>query len=151
MLSHLNNNEPHTPNPTTIHILYSSRLPPHQETTSANAVLDQILFLPRLCQIVRSQESSHRLRISLDLFLTDLASSSDLFSSGSPSDLKIHPVRISDRDLRSAVVGRDGELDSRGTVCYVCGPPGMTDSVVEKLVKMLGDGGEQRVFFEKWW
>ncbi|KAJ5503985.1 Riboflavin synthase-like beta-barrel [Penicillium fimorum] len=151
ILSHLNNNEPHTPNPTTIHVLYSSRLPQDQEKASTDAVLDQILFLPRLRQIVRSQESSHRLRISLDLFLTDLASSPNLFSSGYPSDLKIHPVRISDRDLRSAAVGTDGELDSRGTVCYVCGPPGMTDSIVEKLVGMLGDGGEQRVFFEKWW
>lgn len=151
MLSHLNNNEPHTPNPTTIHILYSSRLPHVQEAASADAILDQILFLPRLRQIVRSQESSHRLRISLDLFLTDLSSSPDLLSSGSPSELKIHRERISDRDLRSAALGTDGELDSRGTVCYVCGPPDMTDSIVEKLVEILGDGGEQRVFFEKWW
>ncbi|KAJ5253363.1 hypothetical protein N7505_012026 [Penicillium chrysogenum] len=151
MLSHLNNNEPHTPNPKTIHILYSSRLPQHQGTGSADAILDQVLFLPRLRQIIRSQESSHRLRISLDLFLTDLASSSDLLSSGSPSDLKIHPGRISDHDLRSAAVGTGDELDSQGTVCYVCGPPDMTDSIVEKLVAILGDDGEQRVFFEKWW
>ncbi|CAG7979114.1 unnamed protein product [Penicillium nalgiovense] len=150
MLSHLNNNEPHTANPT-IHILYSSRLPQGQGTGSADAILDQILFLPRLRQIIRSQESSHRLHISLDLFLTDLASSSDLLSSGSPSDLKIHPDRISDHDLRSAAVGTGGELDSQGTVCYVCGPPDMTDSIVEKLVEILGDGGKQRVFFEKWW
>ncbi|OQE15780.1 hypothetical protein PENFLA_c030G00095 [Penicillium flavigenum] len=148
MLSHLSNNEPHTANPKTIHILYSSRLPQDQGTGSADAILDQILFLPRLRQIIRSQESSHRLRISLDLFLTDLASSSDLLSSGSPSDLKIHPDRISDHDLRSAAVGAGGESDSHGTVCYVCGPPDMTDSIVEKLVEMLG---EQRVFFEKWW
>ena len=151
MLSHLNNNEPHTPNPKTIHILYSSRLPQHQGTGSADAILDQVLFLPRLRQIIRSQESSHRLRISLDLFLTDLASSSDLLSSGSPSDLKIHPGRISDHDLRSAAMGTGDELDSQGTVCYVCGPPDMTDSIVEKLVAILGDDGEQRVFFEKWW
>ncbi|KAJ5597457.1 hypothetical protein N7537_007541 [Penicillium hordei] len=151
MLSHLNNNEPLTPNPTAIHVLYSSRLPQDRETASADAVLDQILFLPRLRQIVQSQESSHRLRISLDLFLTDLASSPDLLSSGSPSDLKIHRERISDRDLSSAALGTHGELNSRGTVCYVCGPPGMTDSIVEKLVEILGDGGEQRVFFEKWW
>jgi hypothetical protein len=151
MLSHLNNNEPHTPNPKTIHILYSSRLPQDQGTGSADAILDQILFLPRLRQIIRSQESSHRLHISLDLFLTDLSSSSDLLSSGSPSDLKIHPDRISYHDLRSAAVGPGGELDSQGTVCYVCGPPDMTDSIVEKLVEMLGNGGEQRVFFEKWW
>ncbi|KAJ5868737.1 hypothetical protein N7534_003290 [Penicillium rubens] len=151
MLSHLNNNETHTPNPKTIHILYSSRLPQHQGTGSADAILDQVLFLPRLRQIIRSQESSHRLRISLDLFLTDLASSSDLLSSGSPSDLKIHPGRISDHDLRSAAVGTGDELDPQGTVCYVCGPPDMTDSIVEKLVAILGDDGEQRVFFEKWW
>ena len=151
MLSHLNNNEPHTPSPKTIRILYSSRLPQNQGTGSVDAVLDQILFLPRLRQIMRSQESSHRLSISLDLFLTDLASSSNLLSSVSPSDLKIHPDRISDDDLRSAAVGTGGESDSQGTVCYVCGPPGMTDSIVGKLVEMLGDGGEQRVFFEKWW
>ncbi|KAG0159755.1 hypothetical protein PDIDSM_7279 [Penicillium digitatum] len=151
ILSHLNNNEPHTPNPTTIAILYSSRLPQDRETASANTTLDQILFLPRLRQIFRSQESSHRLRISLDLFLTDLASSPDLLSSGSPSDIKIHARRINDRDLRSAAVGIDGGLDSQGTVCYVCGPPGMTDFIVKKLVLILGNGGEQRVFFEKWW
>ncbi|KGO73348.1 Riboflavin synthase-like beta-barrel [Penicillium italicum] len=135
MLSHLNNNEPHTPNPTSIHILYSSRLPQDRETASADAVLDQILFLPRLRQIVRSQESSHRLRISLDLFLTNLASSPNLRSFRSPSDMNVHRWRISDRDLRSATVGTDGELDPRGT----------------KLVEILGDGGAQRVFFEKWW
>ncbi|KAK4865255.1 hypothetical protein LT330_001878 [Penicillium expansum] len=151
MLSHLNNNEPHTPNPTTIRFLYSSRLPKNRETVSADAVLDQVLFLPRLRQIVRSQEISHRLRISLDLFLTNLGSSPDLLSSGSPPDIKIHPRKISDQDLRSAAVGTDGKLDSRGTVCYVCGPPGMIDSIVEKLVEILGEGGEQRVFFEKWW
>ncbi|OQE43236.1 hypothetical protein PENCOP_c003G03583 [Penicillium coprophilum] len=151
MLSHFINNEPHTPNPTTIRILYSSRLTQDLENASADAVLDQILFLPRLRQIVRSQENSHRLRISLDLFLTDLASSPNLFSSRSPTDIKIHPVRISDSDLRSAAVGKGGEMDTRGTVCYVCGPPGMTDSVVEKLIGMLGEGGAQRVFFEKWW
>ncbi len=151
MLSHLNNNEPHSPNHKTIHILYSSRLPEDDKSASAETLLDQILFLPRLRQIVQSQESSHRLHISLDLFLTNLTKSSDLFALGSPSDLRIHPERISDHDLRAAAIGGDGALDAQGTVCYVCGPPGMTDSVVERLIPMLGEGGEQRVFFEKWW
>ncbi|KAJ5779697.1 hypothetical protein N7457_007417, partial [Penicillium paradoxum] len=151
MLSHLNNNEPHTPNPKTIRILYSSRLLQDHETVTAETALDQVLFLPRLRQIIRSQESSHRLHISLDLFLTDLGSSSSLLASGSPSGIKIHSERISDRDLRAAATGEDGELDPQGTVCYVCGPPAMTDAVVEKMAQMLGEVGEQRVFFEKWW
>lgn len=150
MLSHLNNNEPHSLNRKTIRILYSSRVP-EDESASAETVLDQILFLPRLRQIIRSQETSHRLHISLDLFLTNLTMSSDLLALGSSSDLKIHPERISDRHLHAAAIGKDGELDPQGTVCYVCGPPGMTDSVVERLIPMLGEGGEQRIYFEKWW
>lgn len=67
--------------------------------------------------------------------------------------------RIERDDLRRAVNeldGRDGsgngvemDLDKR-TVCYVCGPPTMTDRIVAELVGLLRDG-EQRVFFEKWW
>jgi hypothetical protein len=147
----LNNNEPHTTKPKTIRVLYSSRLPRDHEKASAGTKLDQILFLPRIRQIIKSQECSHRLQISLDLFLTNLASSSDLGPAGSLSDINIHAERISDTDLRAAALGKDSELDPRSTVCYVCGPPAMTDAVVEKLVQILGKGGEQRVLFEKWW
>ncbi|KAJ5567662.1 hypothetical protein N7535_006968 [Penicillium sp. DV-2018c] len=149
ILSHLNNNEPHTTKPKTIRVLYSSRLP--QGTASTDTKLDAILFLPRIRQIIRSQESSHRLQISLDLFLTNLASSADLISAGSTSDITIHTGRISDADLRAAALGTDAELDPRGTVCYVCGPPPMTDAVVESLRQILGEDGIQRVLFEKWW
>lgn len=151
MLSHLNNNEPQTPTPSNIHILYTSRLPHGYETLLADKVLDQVLFLPRLRQIIRSQETSHRVQISLDLFLTDIAPSSDLLTSGSPSDIAIHASRISDGDLRSAVDNEENGLDPRKTVCYVCGPPSMTDSIVERLGGMLGEGAEKRIFFEKWW
>ncbi|KAJ5138398.1 uncharacterized protein N7515_003246 [Penicillium bovifimosum] len=150
ILSHLNNKGPHTNNPKTIRVLYSSRLPQDQGTASADTKLDQILFLPRIRQIIRSQESSHRLQISLDLFLTNLASA-DLMSAGSTSDINIHTERISGADLRAAALGKDTELDPRGTVCYVCGPPPMTDAVVESLGQILGEGGRQRVLFEKWW
>lgn len=130
-----------------IHFLYSTRLRQSHETASSNIDLNQILFLPRLRQITRSQLHSHRLRISLDLFLTDLTS----VSPESPADLTIHSRRISEHDLRTAVVGGHGTLDPRETVCYVCGPPQMTDETVELLKGVLGEGGEQRVFFEKWW
>lgn len=130
-----------------IHFLYSTRLPQDPETASSIKDLDQILFLPRLRQIIHSQLHSHRLRISLDLFLTDSTS----VSSEPPADLTIHSRRISEQDLRTAVVGGQGKLDPAETVCYVCGPPQMTDETVELLKGVLGEGGEQRVFFEKWW
>lgn len=132
-----------------IHFFYSTRLSRGHDSASLNTALDQILFLPRLRQIIRSQLHSQRLRISLDLFLTDLTPSASL--SGSPADLVIHPRRIREHDLRLAVKGGDGTLDPRDTVCYVCGPPQMTDEMVELLKGVLGDGGEQRIFFEKWW
>lgn len=151
ILSHLNNNQPQTPTPSTIHILYTSRLPHGHETLPADEVLDQVLFLRRLRQILLSQETSHRLQISLDLFLTNVAPSSDLLTSGSPSDITIHSSRISDSDLRFAVGSKENGLDPCETVCYVCGPPAMTDSIVERLQGMLGEDAEKRIFFEKWW
>lgn len=113
-----------------------------------DTVLDEILFLPRLRQIIRTQTLSQRLRISLDIFLTN--SSPGLVASGSPPDLTIHPRRISEADLRAAVVG-DGKFGPDQTVAYVCGPPRMTDDIVESLKGVLGEDGDQRVFFEKWW
>lgn len=132
-----------------IHFFYSTRLPRGHNSAITNTALDQILFLPRLRQILRSQLQAQRLRISLDLFLTDLAPNGEFPES--PSDLVIHPRRVSEHDLSLAVKGADGTLDPRDTVCYVCGPPQMTDEMVEMLKGILGDGGEQRVFFEKWW
>ncbi|GLI76487.1 hypothetical protein PoHVEF18_004760 [Penicillium ochrochloron] len=149
ILSHLNNQTEST-QPLNIHFLYSSRLPQGHETASPDESLNQILFLPRIRQIIRSQRQSHRLRISLDLFLTD-SNSSHLTPSSAPADLTIHSKRIEKSDLLSAVVGGDGKLDPQESVAYVCGPPQMTDEMVELLKCMLGEGGEQRVFFEKWW
>lgn len=129
-------------------VLYTSRLPRGQETASLDALLDQILFLPRLREIIRSQALSRRLRISLDLFLTNLSSS--LAATGSP-DLTIHSRRISEGDIRAAVVGGDGTCHPQETVAYICGPPQMTDEMVEFLKGILGEDGDKRVFFEKWW
>lgn len=114
-----------------------------------DTALDQILFLPRLRQIILSQSLSRRLHISLDLFLTN--SFSDLAVSAAPTDLKIHPRRISESDLNAAVVGGDDKFDPQETVAYICGPPQMTDEMVESLKGVLGEDGDKRVFFEKWW
>lgn len=149
ILSHLNNQTERT-QPLNIHFLYSSRLPQGHKTASPEESLNQILFLPRIRHIIRSQGQSHRLRISLDLFLTD-SNASRLTPASSPADLTIHSKRIEKHDLLSAVVGGDGKLDPRESVAYVCGPPQMTDEMIELLKGILGEGGEQRVFFEKWW
>lgn len=49
-----------------------------------------------------------------------------------------------------AVRGADGSVKPEETVCYLCGPPGMTDEFVALLKGLLGDG-QERIFFEKWW
>lgn len=150
ILSHLNNNDPSTPNPNTatlhINILYTARLP-----SPGSTALDQILFLPRLREIIRSQSHSQspRLRISLELFLTNLADDSPLVASP-PDGLIIHSRRIKRQDLQAAVIGEDGEVNPAETVCYVCGPPAMTDEFVDVLRGLLG-GEKDRVLSEKWW
>lgn len=55
--------------------------------------------------------------------------------------------RISNEDLEDALGPVEGR---KGTVCYVCGVPGMTDWVVERLSRADGLNSE-RVFCEKWW
>ncbi|KAJ5637985.1 hypothetical protein N7490_007864 [Penicillium lividum] len=146
IISHINQTK--TKNPLNVQILYSSRLPQGQETETSESVLEQILFLPRIRHIIRSQGPSSQLRISLDVFLTSASTSQ--FPSESPADLNIHLRRISEQDLRSALVGGRNKPDPQHTVAYVCGPPAMTDELVEKLQGILGDK-PQRVLFEKWW
>ncbi|KAE8351933.1 hypothetical protein BDV28DRAFT_136113 [Aspergillus coremiiformis] len=154
ILSHLNNNAAETPaadHPFNIHFLYSTKLPvtiSQQPIASSESILNQILFLSRLRHIIRSQSQSHRLRITLALFVTNLHDASAPLEQ--PTDLTIHTQRINQDDLRTALNGPNGNIEPEETVCYMCGPPAMTDEVVATLRGLMGDGSE-RVFFEKWW
>lgn len=112
--------------------------------------MDQILFLSRLRQIIHSQSQSHRLRITLDLFITSLRDTSSPLLLNQPDDLSIHSRRVSQDDLRTALTGPNGDIKPEETVCYMCGPPAMTDEFVAALRGLMGDGSD-RVFFEKWW
>ncbi|KAL3476380.1 hypothetical protein BJX99DRAFT_258510 [Aspergillus californicus] len=150
MLSHLHNNDETTGlyHPSlSIHILYSSKLP---DAATPESALKQVLFLPRLREIIRSQSQFHRLDITLDLFLSNLDSQSSPLLDQPPNDLTIHLRRINQDDLRKAVFGTNVQTTPSETVCYVCGPPQMTDVVVDTLSKQL-DGQTDRIFFEKWW
>ncbi|KAJ5496078.1 hypothetical protein N7539_001194 [Penicillium diatomitis] len=153
ILAHLNNESSTSP-PLHVHLLYSSRLPPghtaahkSSESPSIEDLESQILFLPRIRSIIRSQQQARRLRVSLDLFLTP-ASSSEQVSVESPADLTEDGTKGPFR----AVHGQDGKRDSRESVAYVCGPPQMTDTMVEMLEIIMGaEGGKSRIFYEKWW
>lgn len=149
ILSHLKS-QPLNTHPLNIHFLYSSRLPNGVEKSSQEASLEQILFLSRLRNIVRAQSQSKKLQISLSLFLTNLDSSQSE-SNKDPADLAVHSRRINEDDLRSSIAGTDGQLDPLKTVSYVCGPPRMTDEMVDRLKVILNDRDEQRIFYEKWW
>lgn len=142
-----------------IHFLYSSRVPtlpstsPSESSPSGSQNVDQeslnrILFLPRLRQIVqrscpdyslsdRQRQVPPRFRIYLNLFLTNLASFQDV----AWPDMWIRSRRISEEDLVAAATDPD-------TVCYVCGPPPMTDNFVDVLGQIVG---AERVFHERWW
>lgn len=142
--------------PQSLHLLYSTRLP--QVVTSLSSIADprpktithdtltQILFLPRLQHLVDqvySPPSSTRMTsLSIGLFLTNACSSTLALKPNSGIDINLR--RITSEDLTTALT--PGHLKT--TVCFVCGPPAMTDS----FVKIAGDIiGAERVFCEKWW
>ena len=56
-------------------------------------------------------------------------------------DMWIRSRRILEEDLVAAATDPD-------TVCYVCGPPPMTDNFVDVLGRIVG---AERVFHERWW
>jgi hypothetical protein len=152
---------PPLPTSLSVHFLYSFRIPPTTETESLlfsqgpkpvvplEGDLNQVLFLPRLHQIVqRSRCSSthfqgpNHLRIALDLFLTNVASHQESDFQTYDADMNVHIRRISCDDLRT--------VTASGTpaICYVCGPPSMTEEFVGPLSEMIGS---ENVFYEKWW
>ncbi|CRG92317.1 hypothetical protein PISL3812_09374 [Talaromyces islandicus] len=169
---------PHThPHIPSIHFLYTTRIP-HTEkllldgklsAPQANITreaLDEILFLSRLRRIVHRVSSCRTsgVQISLDVFLTNIPpppagqdeavpsvlaqATQSLNEDGADrnnnkNNIHVHSRRISRQDLGSAMAGAK---DS--TVCYVCGPPPMTDEFVGHLGSLIG---ADRVLYEKWW
>jgi hypothetical protein len=169
---------PHT-KPSTIHFLYTTRIP-HAEklfldgklstpqASITREALDEILFLSRLRRIVHRVSScskNNNMQIKLDVFLTNIPPRDDSSPSvlaqatqslnedgggggggaESKNNIHVHGRRISKQDLDGAVVGA---ASSESTVCYVCGPPPMTDEFVGHLGSLIGS---DRVLCEKWW
>jgi ferredoxin-NADP reductase len=69
-----------------------------------------------------------------------------------PAQLQAHVVRrhrIGAKDLQAAVAALQAGGSSPGPVAYVCGPPGMTDDVVQQLVESGVAPGDIKT--ERWW
>lgn len=133
-------------------MLYSTKVPNNCRSPS------DILFLTRLLMIFASLEHQPRcMNGHLQLFLTinpdgsqSAASRIESYvnSPSTTSSVSASIGRITDAELLD-VVGQ-GKDERSSSVYYVCGPPGMTDHVVEFL-RSQEDVGPQQVLCEKWW
>jgi NAD(P)H-flavin reductase len=124
--------------PPEIEFLYSTK---PQLTGKHNIKPSTILFLSRLTSIASKRPG----QLELTLFLTN----QKYKKIKDPQTLGwFHDRRIQEADLLHAL-GKDVSLRAK-TVCYVCGPPTMTDGVVGFLARQEGMS-EERVFCEKWW
>jgi hypothetical protein len=100
--------------------------------------MDRILFLPKLIDI----EARSKGRMSLRLFVTDIVENEEIHE---PSPPHYCARRLSIADLSGALA-----KDRRGMICYVCGPPTMTDKVVDFFRAQEGMAAA-RVLCERWW
>ena len=145
ILSHIAN---WRPRPKSIQFYYSCRLP-----LSEN--MDSILFLDRLKGIlVAGPSKPATISKGLHLYLTGVAPENqarihDQAMRGYTANdgLEVYERRFTHDEIIDSL----GPEDTReGTVAYVCGPPVMTDEVVEALRNAKGMSVD-RVLCEKWW
>lgn len=129
------------PRPREIHFVYGTK-------TDSEMDPQRILFLPRLMDLVAAEADP---RVTLRLFLTGTgAQSREPIEHGKlPNNTSLG--RMTQSDLIKAIDGYGPEgKDRSSTVCYVCGPPRMTDETVGFLNKQPGMSSD-RVLCEKWW
>ncbi|KAK0248039.1 hypothetical protein LTR01_000701 [Friedmanniomyces endolithicus] len=140
--------------PKEIHFIYTTRVSP----SSGDIDPQTILFLPRLMDLVAA--IAQPTNITLSVFLTGPAAEGaatddrGIIEHGKLPN-RTFGRRVTEADLVRAVDGYrtpvfGSEHDRQGTVCYVCGPPRMTDEFVGFLSRQNGMS-EERVLCEKWW
>lgn len=91
--------------------------------------------------------------VTLSAFLTGTGQSGIIEHGQLPN--RTFARRLNKEDLLPALDGYTREAgyqdrDRSRTVCYVCGPPNMTDEFVSYLIQQPGMA-EERVLCEKWW
>ncbi|KAK0271816.1 hypothetical protein LTR35_013292 [Friedmanniomyces endolithicus] len=140
--------------PKEIHFIYTTRV----SSSSGDIDPQTILFLARLMDLVAA--IADPTNITLSVFLTGAtAEGAATDDRGTIEHGKLpnrtFGRRVTEADLVRAIDGYrtpmfGSEHDRQGTVCYVCGPPRMTDEIVGFLSKQEGMS-EERVLCEKWW
>ncbi|KAF2093656.1 hypothetical protein NA57DRAFT_48001 [Rhizodiscina lignyota] len=121
--------------PENVHFFYAMRA--KEEYKQSN-----LLSLPRLLAIAGARPE----QFCLHVFLTGHPSSS-LLTSLLDEHRIVHTRRLQSDDLLETFSQANA---TDGTVCYVCGPPAMTDEFVDFL-KGLPMLQKERVLCEKWW
>ena len=124
--------------PREIHFIYGTK-------AGSDSDPQHILFLPRLIDLIAAASDPY---VTLTLFLTGTGDEGAIEHGKFPN--RTFARRITERDLERALNGYGKQSDRSSTVCYVCGPPEMTDGFVSFLTRQPGMAGE-RVLCEKWW
>ncbi|KAF1995832.1 hypothetical protein P154DRAFT_580536 [Amniculicola lignicola CBS 123094] len=137
-----------------VHMLYSTKVP------DKSSERDSILFLPQILEAFGGHRISpdRKGKDSLQLFLTCTWSGEQITANsyfqnsldhqpGTSLSITTRIHRIEKENLL-AIIGNEDER--RHSVYYVCGPPEMTDSIVEYLRQQEGVTPES-VLCEKWW
>ncbi len=104
----------------------------------------RVLFLSRLQAI---SQSVPPYQLQLTLYVSGLESPSLLVRNSSLMNVRLQQRRINRSDLMDAI---GGPQNRASVVCYVCGPPAMTDEFVQVLRQAEGME-EHNVLCEKWW
>lgn len=130
--------------PREIHFLYATKADSEPDP-------QKILFLPRLMDLVAMAADPN---VTLSLFLTGTGCSEGRIEHGGLPNRTLGR-RLAEEDVVRAIDGykkQSGDIQSsrRRTLCYVCGPPRMTDEYVDVLKRQTGMADE-RVLCEKWW
>lgn len=133
---------PEAERPREIHFVYGTK------AGDGDFEPEKVLFLTRLMGLCA--QAGDVANVTLRMFLTGKGSLGRIEGGKVPEQTFVR--RIGKEDLVEAVDGyrRGVERDRRNTVCYVCGPPRMTDETVEFL-KGLEGMKEENVLCEKWW
>jgi NAD(P)H-flavin reductase len=121
--------------PAPIHFLYSTKVPEHIDS------LENILFLTRLLDLEAEAVQLGGPQLNFQLFATG-----DNVSGLLDKRYVVHR-RMEPEDVFLALGGLP---ERKSTVCYVCGPPSMTDEFIS-LLKRQDGVDNQKILCEKWW
>lgn len=120
-----------------VSFMYASKLP-------ASGNLSDVVFLDRITRAF----GEGRVKGKMKLFITAAGDNAPLrqqetrYINGAP--VEIQSRRLTVADINESIGGENHQ----STVVYVCGPPPMTDELVEKLAAVMDS---RRVLTEKWW